>query len=97
MGLPTRARSVSAIRFGGRFAVTEVDCQIEIRGLAGPTIVAPVDLILADNDGVIVVPASMAEQVIAPAEKADELEALIQQVMRRGVPRQEAARRHGKV
>jgi 4-hydroxy-4-methyl-2-oxoglutarate aldolase len=97
MGLPTRARSVSAIRFGGRFAVTEIDCPIEIRGLAGLVRVAPGDLVLADNDGVIVVPAALAEQVMAQSETADQLEALIQEDMRRGIPRQEAARRHGKV
>ena len=97
MGLPTRARSVSAIRFGGRFAVTEVDCTIEIRGLAGAVSVAPGDLVLADNDGVIVVPAALAEQIMAQSERAKEIEALIQQDMARGMPRQEAARRHGKV
>lgn len=96
IGLPTRARSVSAIRFGGRFAVTEIDCPIEVGGLAGAVSVVPGDLVLADNDGIIVVPAALAEQVIAASEKADQLEALIKADVLRGVPRPEAARRHGK-
>ncbi|MCE9641339.1 MAG: RraA family protein [Betaproteobacteria bacterium] len=96
MGLPTRARSVSAIRFGGRFAVMEVDCTIEMRGMCGPVSVSAGDLVLADNDGIIVVPIAMAEQVMAPSEKADGLEALIQADMRGGMTRQEASRHRGK-
>lgn len=96
MGLPTLARAVSAIRFMGRFAVTEFDCPIEMRGLAGPVTVTPNDLVLADHDGVIVVPAALAETVIASAEKADEVEALVKAEVLRGVPRLEASRRHGK-
>ena len=96
MGLPTLARAVSAIRFVGRFAVTEVDRPVEVRGLAGPVTVAPGDLVLADDDGVIVVPAALAEEVIALAEKADRVEALVKADVLRGVPRREASRRHGK-
>ena len=96
MGLPTRARSVSAIRFGGRFAVTEIDCAIEIRGLAGLVSVAPGDLVLADPDGIIVLPAALAEEVMAKSEQADRIEALIKDDVLRGIPQQEASRRHGK-
>jgi 4-hydroxy-4-methyl-2-oxoglutarate aldolase len=96
MGLPTLARAVSAIRFVGRFSVTDVDCAVEVRGLAGPVTVTPGDLVLADHDGVIVLPAARAEQVIAAAEEADRVDALVKAEVLRGVPRLEAARRHGK-
>ena len=96
IGLPTWARAVSAIRFMGRFAVTAIDCPIEIRGLTGPVRVEPGDLVLADDDGVIVVPVAVAEQVIGPAEQAARVEALVKAEVLRGVPRLKAARRHGK-
>jgi 4-hydroxy-4-methyl-2-oxoglutarate aldolase len=96
MGLPTLARAVSAIRFMGRFAITELDRPIEVRGLAGMVAVAPGDLVLADRDGVIALPAALAEEVIASAEQAEAIEARVKAEVLRGVPRLEASRRHGK-
>jgi regulator of RNase E activity RraA len=87
---------VSAIRFMGRFAITELDRPIEVRGLAGMVAVAPGDLVLADRDGVIALPAALAEEVIASAEQAEAIEARVKAEVLRGVPRLEASRRHGK-
>ena len=96
IGMPTLARAVSAIRFMGRFAITALDCPIEVRGLAGPVAVSPGDLVLADHDGVIVIPSALAEKVIAPTEQAEALEARVKADVLRGVPRLEASRKHGK-
>lgn len=96
MDLPTLARAVSAVRFVGRFSVKEIDCPVEVRGLAGPVTVTPGDLVVADHDGVIVLPAALAEQVVAAAEEAARIEALVKADVLRGVPRLEASRRHGK-
>jgi len=96
MGLPTLARTVSAVRFVGRFAVKEVDCPVEVRGLAGPVAVTPGDWVVSDPDGVIVLSAKIAEQVIGAAEEAARIEGLVKADVLRGVPRLEASHRHGK-
>lgn len=96
MGLPTLARRVSAVRFVGRFSVREIGCPIEVRGLAGPVTVAPGDLVLADHDGAIALPAALAGELIATAEKAQRIDEMVKADVLRGVPRLEAAQRHGK-
>lgn len=69
-GLPLLARTVSAFRFMGRFAVTAVDGPIGLRGLAGSVPAAPGDLVLADHDGAIVIPIGLAPGIIEGAERA---------------------------
>ena len=93
-GLPTRARTVSAIRFMGRFAVTDVDVSVEVRGLAGPVTVNPADFVLADRDGIIVVAPAVAARIIDAAEEADRREALVRAAVLEGLPRRDAAKRH---
>lgn len=95
-GLPVRARAISAIRFMGRFSITEIGAGAQIRGLAGPITVESGDLMLADHDGVISIPAAIADKVIAACEKAEHIEALVKAEVLSGVPRLEASRRHGK-
>lgn len=95
-GLPTRARMVSAVRFMGRFSIRDIACAVEVRGLAGPVAVIPGDFVLADHDGVIVLPVTAADQIIGRAEEAARIEALVKADVLRGVPRLEASRRHGK-
>lgn len=96
IGPPTLARAVSATRFVGRFSVREIDCPVEVRGLAGLVAVSPGDFILADHDGAIALPAALAEQIITAATEADRIDALVKADVLRGVPRLEAARRHGR-
>lgn len=95
-GLPVLAQAVSAIRFVGRFALTSVDEPVEIRGLTGPLRVAPGDLVLSDADGAVVIPAALAEDIVAAAEAAAGIDAKVKAEVLRGVPRLEATRRHRK-
>lgn len=95
-GLPLLARAVSAIRFVGRFAVTGVGVPVQMSGLAGPVRVAMGDLVLSDADGVIVIPAALAPEIVEATEKAAAINERVKAEVLRGVPRLEATRRHKK-
>jgi 4-hydroxy-4-methyl-2-oxoglutarate aldolase len=93
-GLPVLARAVSPIRFVGRFAVTAIDAAIEIRGLAGAVQAVTGDLVLADNDGAIIVPGGLAQHLIDATEKASAVSAQVSQEVMQGLTRFEAARKY---
>jgi regulator of RNase E activity RraA len=94
--LPVLARGTVATRFVGRFAVTAVDAPIELRGLAGPVSAASADLVLADPDGVIVIPAALAGEIVEGAERVAAMNEKVTAAVLGGMPRADAARMHGK-
>jgi 4-hydroxy-4-methyl-2-oxoglutarate aldolase len=96
IGLPTVARTVSPVRFVGRFSIRDIACAIEVRGLAGLVAIVPGDFVLADHDGVIVLPVTSADEIIGRAEEAARIDALVKADVLHGVSRLEASRRHGK-
>ena len=59
-----------------------------------PVTIAPYDLILADGDGVFVVPAEGAERIIADAEDLQRIEKSIGEDLRAGGKRSEVFKRH---
>jgi len=77
MGLPVRARFVTPVASSGRFVLAELDVPVQLPGQSTPSVkVCPGDVIVADEEGVIVIPrhgvASIvedAEQVIAAEER----------------------------
>lgn len=64
LGLPLFARSRTPLTARGRIIEESTNEQIEIGGVA----VRPGDYIIADNSGIVVVPAERAEEVIPEAE-----------------------------
>ena len=60
LGFPAFARSRRPIDYRGRMRVTGVQHTIDIGGVA----IAPGDLVAADDDGVVVIPAALADQVL---------------------------------
>jgi 4-hydroxy-4-methyl-2-oxoglutarate aldolase len=92
--LPVLARSVSALRFVGRFAVTAIDAAIEMRGLAGAVQAVTGDLVLCDTDGAIIVPGGLAHHLIDATEKAAAVSAQVSQEVMQGLSRFEAARKY---
>ena len=64
LGLPLFARSRTPLTARGRIIEESTNEQIEIAGVA----VRPGDYIIADNSGIVVVPADRAEEVISEAE-----------------------------
>lgn len=57
--------------------------------VAGGVLVNPDDIIVADEDGVVVIPASLLDQVVALAAAIMEIEEEIDQAIERGVPMDE--------
>lgn len=90
LGFPVFSAAVTPINASRRWRLTEADATIRLPGQSGlPVAVAPGDLILADADGVVVVPAAAAEQVIADAEELQRIEARIGEALRAGGRRAE--------
>jgi 4-hydroxy-4-methyl-2-oxoglutarate aldolase len=65
MGFPTFVAGINATDSLGRIDVQALGVPIECGGVT----VHPDDLVLADYDGVVVVPAALAEEVLTLAEE----------------------------
>jgi regulator of RNase E activity RraA len=63
LGFPAFARSRRPIDYKGRMRVAEVQQSVEIGGV----VIAPGDLVGADDDGVVVIPAAVADRVLEVA------------------------------
>ncbi|WP_293169365.1 RraA family protein [Microcella sp.] len=63
LGFAAFARSHRPIDYRGRMRVTAVQQNVEIGGVE----IAPGDLVAADDDGVVVIPAAVADQVLTVA------------------------------
>jgi 4-hydroxy-4-methyl-2-oxoglutarate aldolase len=80
MGFPTYVAGTEASDALGRVEV--VDHGIPVR--CGGVLVHPADLVLADRDGVVVLPSDVAEEVIAAAEKKASEENQVRAALREG-------------
>lgn len=63
LGFPAFARSRRPIDYRGRMRITAIQQTVEIGGVA----IAPGDLVGADDDGVVVIPAGVADRVLEVA------------------------------
>ena len=75
----------------GRIDVTAHDVPISCGGV----LVHPGDLVLADHDGVVVVPLAIAEQVLTLAEEKVSGENLVRKALAGGMPTAEAFAKYG--
>jgi regulator of RNase E activity RraA len=91
MGFPTFAAGVHCADSLGRIDVDAFDVPITCAGVT----VAPGDLVLGDNDGVVVVPAAEAETILAAAEEKLSGESLVRTKLAEGMPVSEAFRTYG--
>ncbi|WP_228386402.1 RraA family protein [Ornithinicoccus halotolerans] len=76
----------------GRWAPTALGEPIQIGGTAVET----GDFVLADQDGVVLIPGADAEEIIAAAEEALQQENLVRAAIREGTPPQQAYLKYGK-
>jgi 4-hydroxy-4-methyl-2-oxoglutarate aldolase len=91
MGFPTFVAGISSADSLGRIDVEA--CGVEIT--CGGVLVGDGDLVLGDNDGVVVVPASVADEVVALAEEKVSGETLVRRKLEEGMPVAEAFRLYG--
>jgi len=94
--LPVLARGTHGLRFVGRFALTAIVAPVDLRGLAGMVTATTGDLVLADHDGVIVIPAAIAADIVAGAEQVAAVNEKVTTSVLAGTSRAEAACLHGK-
>jgi regulator of RNase E activity RraA len=91
MQFPTFVSGISAYDSLGRIDIDQVGVPIECGGVT----VRPEDLVLADYDGVVVVPADVAEEAISRAEEKVSGEDLVREKLAEGMPVWEAFRTYG--
>jgi 4-hydroxy-4-methyl-2-oxoglutarate aldolase len=91
MGYPTFVAGVSAQDSLGRIDVDAVGVDIECGGVR----VSHGDLVLADNDGVAVVPAAAADEVITLAEEKLAAEDVVREKLAQGLSVREVFAAHG--
>lgn len=89
---PTFCRSTSPLDGYGRWHIVEYQAPIEINGVT----IDPGDYIMADRDGVIVIPASAVTAVIGEAEGARQDESEIRAHVDGGASPAELFRRYGR-
>jgi regulator of RNase E activity RraA len=91
MGFPVFCRGVHPADSLGRLDVVAHDVPIECSGVA----VKPHDLVLADDDGVVVIPHEAAEDALQLAEQKVSSENLVRVKLAEGMTVTEAFRRYG--
>ena len=95
LDFPVFCAAVTPINAARRWRLVEAGRPVSLPGQTGvPVEVAPGDLVLADGDGVIVVPADGAEQIIADTERLQRIERQIGRTLRGGAPRAEVLRQN---
>ena len=98
LGFPVYARYRTPVQSIGRWKVVESGVPVPMPGATVPEVeVTPGDLILADSDGAIVVPAAVAEQVLELAEKLQRREVQIRAELADGLSLSEALAKFGHV
>ena len=94
-GIPTWTRFVTPVSSAKRWRITRIDEPIAMRGQThGQVAVEPGDPIVADADGVIVVPSRVAETVAEAAEELDRIEQRLREEILRGDDRQAVYERY---
>lgn len=91
MGFPVFCRGIHPADSLGRLDVAEHDVPIR----CGDVSVLPGDLVLADDDGVVIVPRTVAEQAITQAEEKVRGENLVRKALAEGMSVTEAFHRYG--
>lgn len=98
LGFPVYARYRTPVQSIGRWKVVESGVPVPMPGATVPEVeVTPGDLVLADSDGAIVVPAAVAEQVLELAEKLQGREVQIRAELADGLSLSEALAKFGHV
>ena len=91
MGYPTFVAGINAQDSLGRIDVDELGGTIRCGGVE----VSHGDLVLADDDGIVVVPAGLAEEVLTLAEEKVATENVVRDKLAQGISVREVFESHG--
>lgn len=95
---PVYARYRTPVQSIGRWKVTGSQIPVYMRGATtARVLVQPGDFILGDDDGVIVIPQDVVEQVLVESEKLTQQEVMIREELQKGLTLAEALARFGHV
>lgn len=95
---PVYARYRTPVQSIGRWRVTAWQIPVEMPGATKRRVrVDPGDFVLADADGVIVIPARVAEQVLVEAERLTRKETRIRRELGRGASLEDVLEKYGHV
>ncbi|MPZ21073.1 MAG: hypothetical protein GEV06_24710 [Luteitalea sp.] len=94
MGFPTWCRFVTPVLAHGRFQIHGFNVPITMAGqLEARVTIAPGDFVVADDDGVVIVPEALVAEVIEFAEAAEQAEVAIRRAIEVGEDRESIDRR----
>lgn len=97
-GFPVFAAYKSAVQSIGRWRVTDHQIPVFVRGATSTWVeVSPGDFVLGDEDGAIVIPASVVEEVLEAAEDMTETEKRVRASLRAGMTLEQALQKYGHV
>lgn len=97
-GFPVFATYRTPVQSIGRWRVTHWQTPVYLPGATGRHVtVHPGDFVLADEDGAIVIPSQLVDEVLVEAEAVTRREAELRDVLRAGTPLQEAIDRFGPI
>jgi len=92
---PVFAAAVTPVNGSRRWQHVEADRPVVLPGQSGvPVTVCPGDLVLGDADGVVIVPAGLAEQIVEDSEQLRCIEEAIGAGLRAGQLRRDAFRQN---
>lgn len=98
LGFPVYARYRSPVQSIGRWKVNASGIPVALRGATTPQVeVSPGDFILGDEDGAIVIPAALVEEVLHGAEALTRQEVEIRRELSAGLTLAEALAKYGHV
>ena len=97
VGFTVFSRSLTPVFMNGRFSILGHQTPVELAGQTSTTVpVRPGDLVFADRDGVVIVPAELADDVLPAAEELERIEGLLRAGLRAGEDREAVYKRHPK-
>ena len=97
-GFPTFARYRSSVQSIGRWRVTAWQVPVYLHGATSQwVVVRPGDFVLADEDGAIIVPDEVVEEVLARSEAMTQNEETVRKALQDGLSLADALERFGHI
>jgi 4-hydroxy-4-methyl-2-oxoglutarate aldolase len=95
MDFPCFARFATPARIEGRWTYSAFDLPVTMPGQTGQEVVVePNDVVLGDADGVVIVPQTLAAEVVEFAEEVERIEAVMREQLVAGIDRELVYRTH---